>query len=168
MRQQDDGVPSLGDAAPSRTGTPMKTAFSPTCRSLGQHFGVDVFRAVQPVTATFIPPLAWVAFRVTAVRSLPSGRNALHLTGPPVTLICAVYAPGALDLAIVSLYVGYGVALLLTVVSDADGMPRTRLETGDVPGRIWCVIGVALLVSAFIDAAIAVTHLAGVPQWIRA
>ena len=133
--------------------------------SLGQHYGVDVFLAVQPVTATFIPPLAWVAFRVTAVRSLPPGRNALHLTGPLVTLICAVYAPGALDLAIASLYVGYGVALLLTVVSDADGMPRTRLENGDVPGRIWCVIGVALLVSALIDAAIAVTHVAGVPHW---
>ena len=44
-------------------------------------------------------------------------------------------------------------------------MPRTRLETGDVPGRIWCVIGVALLVSAFIDAAIAVTHVVGVPHW---
>ena len=27
--------------------------------SLGQHYGVDVFRAVQPVTATFMPPLAW-------------------------------------------------------------------------------------------------------------
>ena len=133
--------------------------------SLGQHYGVDVFRAVQPVTATFIPPLAWVAFRVTAVRSLHPGRNALHLTGPLVTLSCAVYAPGALDLAIASLYVGYGVALLLAVVSGVDGMPRTRLETGDVPGRIWCFIGVALLVSAFIDAAIAVAHVAGVPHW---
>ena len=31
--------------------------------SLGQHYGVDSFRAVQPVTAASIPPLAWLAFR---------------------------------------------------------------------------------------------------------
>ena len=133
--------------------------------SLGQHYGVDVFRAVQPVTAASIPPLAWLAFRVTAIRSLHPGRDAFHLTGPLVTLALAVYAPGALDLAVPSLYVGYGAALLWAAVHGVDGMPGTRLETGDVPGRIWGFTGVALLVSALFDAAVAVAHVAGVPHW---
>ena len=40
--------------------------------SLGQHYGVGVIAAVQPVSAMFVPPLAWVAFQVTAVRP-PAG-----------------------------------------------------------------------------------------------
>ena len=136
--------------------------------SLGQHYGVDVFRAVQPVTAASIPPLAWLAwlaYRVTAIRSLRPGRDAFHLTGPLVTLVCAVYAPGALDFAVPSLYVGYGATLLLAAVHGVDGMPRARLESGDVPGRICGFMGVALLVSALIDVAVALAHMAGVPHW---
>lgn len=133
--------------------------------SLGQHYGVDVFRAVQPVTAVFIPPLAWLAFRVTATRPLRPERDAFQMTGPLVTLICAVYAPGALDLAVPSLYVGYGVALLLVVAHGVDGMPRTRLETGNTPVRIWGFMGVALFLSALIDVAVTVAHMASVPHW---
>ena len=133
--------------------------------SLGQHYGMDAFRAVQPVTAASIPPLAWLAYRVMAIRSLRPGRDALHLMGPVVTLGCAVYAPDALDLAVPSLYVGYGAALVLAAVHGVDGMPKTRLETGDVPRRIWGFMGVALLVSAFIDAAVALALMAGAPHW---
>ena len=133
--------------------------------SLGQHYGVDVFRAAQPVTAASIPPLAWLAYRVTAIRSLRRGRDALHLAGPLFTSICAVYAPGALDLAVPSLYAGYGVALLLAAVYGVDGMPGTRLESGDIPSRIWGFTGVALVVSALIDATVALAHVAGVPHW---
>ena len=133
--------------------------------SLGQHYGIDAFRAVQPVTAAFIPPLAWLAYRVMAIRSLRPGWDALHLMGPPATLGCAVYAPSALDVAVPSLYVGYGAALLLAAVRGVDGMPRTRLETGDVPRRVWGFMGVALLASAFIDAAVALAFMAGAPHW---
>jgi len=49
--------------------------------SLAQHYGVTSMKAVQPIMATFIPPMAWVAFQMTAVRGAAM-RDALHLIGP--------------------------------------------------------------------------------------
>ena len=133
--------------------------------AFGQHYGVGLFRAVQPVTAACIPPLSWVAFQASAVRALQPGRDSLHLTGPIVVLACASYAPSALDLLIPAVFLGYGAVLLLAVSAGLDGMPGTRLETGDVPNRIWGVVAVGLLVSAFIDGAISLAHMADLPHW---
>ena len=68
--------------------------------SLGQHYGISIFMAVQPVTAMLIPPLAWIAFQVTAVRSLRGAHEVLHLGGPLLTLLCAWRLPSALDVMI--------------------------------------------------------------------
>ena len=133
--------------------------------SLGQHYGLGVFRAVQPVTAMLIPPLAWIAYRVTAVRSLEGAREALHLGPPFLTALCVRFAPGALDLLIPSTFLGYGGAMLLALRSGVDAMPRTQLETGDVPGRIWRVVAVALIASAIVDAAVGLAFIARLPDW---
>ena len=133
--------------------------------SLGQHYGIDAFRAVQPVTAAFIPPLAWVAFRMTAVRHVLRARDTFHLLGPLLVLLCALHVPAALDFLVPMAFLGYGTALLLAAWSGADGMPGARLETGDFWGRIWRLIAAALLVSAFFDGAVAVTLVAGLPHW---
>ena len=37
-------------------------AMQATVISLAQHYGVPGARMVQPMTATFIPPAAWLAF----------------------------------------------------------------------------------------------------------
>ena len=124
-----------------------------------------MFRAVQPVTAMLIPPLAWIAFQITAVRALQRKRDAAHLIGPLLALFCAVHVPGALDLVIPGAFLGYGAAILLALRSGVDGMPRMRLETGDLAGRIWRVTAIMLLASAFIDGAIALAHMADLPHW---
>ena len=129
--------------------------------ALGQHYGVDEFRTVQPVTAACIPALSWLAFQATAVRTLQPGRDSLHLTGPIVVLAFVVYAPSALDLLIPLVFLGYGTALLLAVSAGRDGMPGTRLETGDLPNGIWGVVAVGLLVSAFFDGAVALARMTG-------
>ena len=132
---------------------------------LGQHYGVGVIRAVQPITASFMPPLAWVAFQLSAVRTLGYARHARHLAGPVLTLLYALYVPGALDLLIPLMFLGYGAALLLAVRSGTDGMPGTRLDSGNIPARIWGVIAIILLASAFFDGAVALALMAGVPHW---
>ena len=132
---------------------------------VGQHYGVAVFRAAQPITASFMPPLAWIAFRLSAVGGLRHARGAHHLAGPVLTLVCAMYVPDALDAAIPLLFLGYGAALLLAVRSGADAMPGTRLETGNIPARIWRVVAIFLLASAVLDGAVALALLAGVPHW---
>ena len=133
--------------------------------ALGQHYGVGVLRAVQPVTAAFIPPLAWMAFQMTAVRDVKRARDAIHLTGPLLSLLGALYLPAVLDFLIPAAYLGYATALLLAVRSGGDDMPGTRLEAGDVPGRIWRLVAITLLASAFVDGAIALALMAGLPHW---
>ena len=75
--------------------------------SLRQHYGISIFMAVQPVTAMLIPPLAWIAFQVTAVRSLRGAHEVLHLGGPLLTLLCAWRLPSALDVMIPLVFLGY-------------------------------------------------------------
>ena len=132
---------------------------------LGQHYGVGVIRAAQPITASFMPPLAWIAFQLSAAGTLRYARDALHLAGPVFTLVCALYVPDALDALVPLLFLGYGAALLLAVRLGSDGLPRTRLESGDIPARIWRVIAIILLASALLDGAVAFALLARVPHW---
>ena len=133
--------------------------------SLGQHYGVGVIRAVQPVSAMLVPPLAWIAFQVTAVRPLRTAHEALHLGSPILGVLCVLYLPSALDPLIPLVFIGYGVAMLLALRAGIDGLPRARLEAGEVPGRVWHVIALALIASAFIDGAVALALVAGLPHW---
>jgi hypothetical protein len=80
--------------------------------SMAQHYGVAGMRIVQPVMATFIPPIGWVAFQGTAVRGLRP-RDAVHLLGPAAAVIALVVKPYALDT-----------------------LPKLRLGAGDLPGQI--------------------------------
>ena len=133
--------------------------------SLAQHYEVGAFLAVQPVTAMLIPPLTWIACRVTAVRHLWGARQALHVCGPLLALLCGQYLPGALDLLVPLAFAGYGGAMLFALRPGVDAMPRMRLETGNIPGRVWRVIAMGLVVSACIDGAVALAHLATLPHW---
>ena len=55
--------------------------------------------------------------------------------------------------------------LVLAVSAGHDGMPGTRLETGDLPNGIWGVVAVGLLVSAFFDGAVALAHMTDMAHW---
>lgn len=57
--------------------------------SLAQHYGVTGVRAGQPIMATFVPPMAWVAFQTTAVRRFQAF-DVVHLAGS-VLAIAAVF-----------------------------------------------------------------------------
>ncbi|SMR83607.1 AraC-type DNA-binding protein [Aliiroseovarius halocynthiae] len=81
---------------------------------------------IQPVTATLVPPMAWVAFQTTAVRYFIKV-DYLNILGP----VCA-----------------------LVSLQATDAMPRMRLGAGDIPSHIWKVIGAALIAAALSDALI--------------
>jgi AraC-like DNA-binding protein len=126
--------------------------------SLAQHYRVPGFLIVQPITATFIPPAAWVAFQTTAVRHFVK-TDYLNVLGPVCALASLIVAPDFLDTLIPALFVGYGVAILLVSRQGADAMPRIRFEAGDLPGYIWQVIGVALIASALSDVLIVMAQM---------
>lgn len=129
--------------------------------SLAQHYQVTVFAFVQPVTATLIAPMAWVAFQTTAIRHLALS-DCLNFLGPLCALSSIITAPDFLDILIPSLSAGYGLAILWISLKGTDAMPRLRLEAGDLPGYIWQIIGVALIAAAFTDVLIIVA------QWFGA
>ena len=118
--------------------------------SLAQHYHVPGFSLIQPVTATLIAPMAWVAFQATAVRHVASV-DYLNLLGPLCALVSIIVAPNFLDMLIPALSAGYGIAILWVSMQGADAMPRLRLGAGDLPGYIWQIIGGALIAAAFTD-----------------
>ncbi len=133
--------------------------------SLAQHYDIAAFRNVQPVSAAMIPALAWISFQGTAIRGLRWQSDIWHALGPVFALFCLVIAPAWLDGAIPLLYAGYGSAILLTLRHGPDALPRLRLGTGDVPLRIWRIMGLCLIGSAFSDVLIVAAQLAGRSAW---
>ena len=128
--------------------------------SLAQHYRVPGFALLQPITATLIPPMAWVAFQTTAIRGFWRS-DCWHLSGPVVAVLSLVTQPEVLNVVIPGLFSGYGAAILWMGFKGADAMPRMRLEAGDLPGQIWRVIGAALIASALSDVLIVAAQMLG-------
>ena len=128
--------------------------------SLAQHYQVPAARYVQPVSASLIPPMVWIAFQITAVRRL-AWRDSLHLSGVLVVIAVMILQPQLLDTLIPALFVGYGCAVLWVCRAGADALPHMRLEAGDTPVRIWQIMGWALIASALSDGLIVLAQVIG-------
>lgn len=128
--------------------------------SLAQHYGVPGAHMLQPITATLIPPMAWVAFQSTAVRRFQT-LDFAHLAGPLAAAALLLTEPRLLDTLIPALFCGYGAAILWASLQGSDALPRMRLGAGDLPGRIWQVMGAALIGSALSDLVIVAAQILG-------
>ncbi|CUH99489.1 AraC family transcriptional regulator [Leisingera aquaemixtae] len=128
--------------------------------ALAQHYMIPGMRWVQPVSASLIPPAAWFAYIVTAVR--PADRvDRLHGLVPLAALAAILVAPGFLDVLLPGAFVGYGIAILMQALHGADAQPRAILAYGNIPARIWLMIGAALVASALSDVLIVLAQIAG-------
>lgn len=137
--------------------------------ALRQHYGVDWLRFIQPATAAGIPPLCYVGFHALAVRPLRWPRDAWHAWAPAFALFCSIFAPATLDIVVPSIFVAYGLAILIELRQGADSLDLIRLETGGLPVRIWRLLAVFLLVSALSDGLIALDFFIGsgdLTSWI--
>jgi AraC-like DNA-binding protein len=134
--------------------------------SLTQYYGVTSLRALQPVTATLIPPLAWLTFQATAVRALDPGRDLPHLAVPAFTAFCVAFAPGTLDLVVTGAFLVYGLMIAYALRDGADALPLARIETGNRPSLIWRGIAFGLVLSAVSDGLITVVQLTGA-GWLQ-
>jgi AraC-like DNA-binding protein len=134
--------------------------------ALAQYYAVPAMRLVQPVTATVIPPLAWLAFRTTALRPFDPPRDWLHLGIPAFTAFCVVFAPQTLDGVVSGIFIVYGLVMLHALGAGADGLPLMRLEAGDWPPRIWRIMAVLLILSALGDGVIAAAQMLGM-AWLQ-
>jgi AraC-like DNA-binding protein len=114
--------------------------------ALAQHYGVTGMKALQPCVASLIPAAAWIAFRNKTSRA-----DLLHLLGPVITVAALLVAPQFLDVLLPGLFTLYGGFILASAKDGADTQPDALLASGEVPSRIWVVIGGALIASALSD-----------------
>lgn len=132
--------------------------------ALAQYYGVPGFRPLQPVTAVAIPPLAFLALGAAQGRDRTGA--ALHLLAPAFVGFCVLTAPQAIDVAVVAIFSGYGVAMLSALRSGADALPEARLDAGDWPPLVWRAIAASLIASALSDVAIGLSVFAG-EGWLK-
>lgn len=125
--------------------------------SIVHYYGVTELRLVQPITASVIPALAWVAFLEGGVHQRFQRSDIWHLAAPVVMAGVVTIAPMLIDALLGGLFVGYGLAILLVLHRQRNELAHTRLASGPVPALIWRVIAIALIISAASDALISAT-----------
>ena len=128
--------------------------------ALAQHYMVPGLRWVQPVSAALVPPIAWLAYVITALRPAARG-DLLHGLVPLAALAALLVAPAFLDVLLPAAFVGYGVAILMQALRGADAQPQAILAHDNLPARIWLVIGAALVASALSDVLIVLAQATG-------
>ncbi|WP_430472863.1 helix-turn-helix domain-containing protein [Thalassospira lucentensis] len=122
--------------------------------SVVQYYGVSELRLLQPITASFIPALAWVAFLDGGIRSRRHATDLLHFL-VPVGIACAIIAaPIVIDALLVVVFVGYGSAILVMLHRQGNDLAHARLASGHVPALVWRAIAIALIASAISDVCI--------------
>lgn len=151
-------------------GRPMLVAFLAACAMqsflVAMAIGYDVawLRPVLPVSATAIPPLAWITLQDALISRVPFRQVSFHGAAPAFTLFCRVFAPETTDVVVPLIFAGYGGAILFLLRNSGD-MPLARLDAGRVPKVLWQVLGWALIASALSDVFIAVAYMTGNEHW---
>lgn len=133
--------------------------------SLVQHYGVDALARVQPVTAAMIPGTAFVCFVLSAMRGVDPKADLWHILPVGFVAVITVFAPVLLDALIPALFAVYGITIWWLASKGPDGLPRLRLETAETPAKVWKLIGVLLLASAFSDMLIVAAQVLGRAAW---
>jgi AraC-like DNA-binding protein len=123
--------------------------------SLVQYYGVTELRLLQPLLASIIPGVAWLAFRQAAGGATGPRGIIVHSAGLVLALLCLLLQPLLLDILIPTLFAGYGAAMLLRLGRGEDSLPHSRLESGAMPVLAWRIVAIALIVSAASDVLIA-------------
>lgn len=124
--------------------------------SLVHYYGVLELRLVQPVTASVIPTMAWVAFLEGGIRPRFQVTDLWHLLAPITMIAVVLFVPVLIDPLLGGMFVGYALAILLALHRQGNDLAHTRLAAGPVPALIWRVIAAALIISAFSDALISI------------
>ncbi|MBX5100318.1 helix-turn-helix transcriptional regulator [Rhizobium lentis] len=116
-------------------------------------YGVQAVSMVAPVIAALVPPLTYAGVSRlvrTSRRSLPA-RIALHAVPAAVILLLITFRRDTIDIALVLVFVGYAVAILLLMRPGADALRLAPFE-GAVPAyRAIIFAAAALCLSAAVD-----------------
>jgi AraC-like DNA-binding protein len=128
------------------------------------HYGLAWLSWLQPVLALGIPPLAWLAFVAATRRPLIRG-DLWHGVVPGFGLFARLFAPQVLDPTIILAFLGYGLAILITLRGTVE-VAHARLGAGERPLRLWRWLGVSLLASGLSDVVILGFAMVGYEIWL--
>jgi AraC-like DNA-binding protein len=111
-------------------------------------YRVPFARFAQPIVASLLPPIAWLGFGGLRGSQNLTGRWAwLHAAPVFIVAVLAMVWRPLLDLALIGLFIGYGIALLRVALRDADSMGAVRI--GDEAAASRATFMVALLMLAW-------------------
>jgi len=130
----------------------MLCALMITVVGLRWTFDIALFRFLQPVLGASVPITAWICF-AGAHRTKPNTH--LHWLGPVVVLVGSFLYEhiwgGAIDILLISLYLGYGCVLLKSSFNFPEHVRLSDVSNVLLAER---VAGFALLFSALVDSII--------------
>lgn len=129
-----------------------------------QYYGFASLRWLQPITASIIPALAWMAFLEASLRARLQIRDWVHFSVPTVVALCVFVLPAIIDVVLCSLFVGYGSAILVMLHRQGGDFAHMRLTSGHIPALVWRFIAFTLIASAISDMLIIVAKIDGNDQ----
>lgn len=132
--------------------------------ALAVGYGVGAAQYILPITAASIPPMTWITYRAALFRAPAWRMDWPHGLAPLFCLFCRVFAPDTLDAAVVVIFAGYGVAILIGLRRAGD-LPLARIAAGGLPALLWRGLAWVLIGSAVCDVLIAVAYLSGNADW---
>jgi AraC-like DNA-binding protein len=115
-------------------------------------YGVVEVMPLQSLLATLIAALAWVCFAGLAVENQPGlARFWPHLLPTAAIAVCIAFRPAPISLAIIVVFLGYGIALLWLARHGPDALVASRLDGAMLSYRSLQITGFALVASALTD-----------------
>ncbi|TKV75506.1 AraC family transcriptional regulator [Rhizobium sp. AU243] len=116
-------------------------------------YGVNETRYVLPILAACLPPLVYIAFR-GLMRVAAESRMVMlaNLALSPLLIVIMEFTwPMAIDLALIVIFVGHAIALLLLGRKGPDGLDEAQFASVTSAHRALIIAAIALCVSALFD-----------------
>ncbi|WP_430514366.1 helix-turn-helix domain-containing protein [Pannonibacter phragmitetus] len=120
-------------------------------------YGITVIMYVLPVTAALVPPLAYSGVARLVRRSTLPLFQRLVLHGAPAALIALLFRflPMAIDVALVTIFLGYAVAILRLMRQGTDALRLATFEDAANIHKAILFAAAALIFSALVDTYVA-------------
>ncbi|QCM11525.1 helix-turn-helix domain-containing protein [Agrobacterium tumefaciens] len=116
-------------------------------------YGVSALRYVLPILAACLPPLVYIAFRGLMGVGEESRRAMLAslFLSPLFIVFLEMVFPVAIDLALIVIFVGHAVALLLLARKGPDELDEAQFASVASAHRALIIAAIALCVSSLFD-----------------
>ncbi|UHS55448.1 helix-turn-helix domain-containing protein [Agrobacterium vaccinii] len=131
----------------------LLSAVQSTIVGLRWGYQIEELKYALPIMASVLPPLAYASFR-SLMHSwrLKSAANIVSIAAPPIVVaVLLVTYPVAIDGMLISLFVGYALAIVLLGRRGPDGLEEAQFASVTSVHRALFIAAFALCLSAAFD-----------------